>query len=179
MGKFDLQGAFARSRTLTENFENEAGAVEYLDLPGALQIALLTGPQGAVNHHEFDPEFGEVTFQLIDLAFAKERCRARLCQRHDSRADNIKREGGGKTYRLVQPRLGRTRCRSRTLRLMLRRFEQGNEHKGSRRFFRIYLKALVPALAGLIRILGLVAQSGLFWRRSLQASSPFVSGSKS
>src|SRR5262245_41833044 len=41
MCELDLQAAFTRARAATEDFEDQAGAVEHLGAPGALKVALL------------------------------------------------------------------------------------------------------------------------------------------
>ena len=52
VGELDLQAPFPCARALAENLENESGAVQHLDLPHRLEIALLDGCQRVVDDDE-------------------------------------------------------------------------------------------------------------------------------
>ena len=52
MRMLDLQRAFAGARAAAEDFQDQAGAVEHLGVPGLFQIALLHRRQRAVHHHD-------------------------------------------------------------------------------------------------------------------------------
>ena len=54
MRKLDLQRAFLGLGAAAEDFQDQAGAVEHLGVPGLLQIALLDRRQRAIHHHQFD-----------------------------------------------------------------------------------------------------------------------------
>jgi len=41
VGQFDLQSPFLRAGAMAEDLENQAGAVQDLDVPGLLEVALL------------------------------------------------------------------------------------------------------------------------------------------
>ena len=115
MSQFALQRAFAGSRARSENFQNESGPVEHLDVPGALQIALLARPERAIDDDEFDAKFGKLALQFLDLAFAHQRRRARPRDRHDNRTDHIEGDGSGEAHGFVKAGFGRAGLASRPL----------------------------------------------------------------
>ena len=53
IGEFYLQRAFSRVSPPAENFQDQAGAVEHLGVPGLFQVALLHRRERAV--HDDDP----------------------------------------------------------------------------------------------------------------------------
>ena len=67
MGELNLQAALSGLRPLAEDFEDESGSVDDLDLPGPLQIALLDWAQGAVHHDELDIGLDGERPDLFDL----------------------------------------------------------------------------------------------------------------
>ena len=71
MRVLDLQRAFAGARAPSENFQDEAGAVEHLGVPGLFQIALLHRRQRAVHHHDAGVEAFDEAGDLFDLALAE------------------------------------------------------------------------------------------------------------
>ncbi len=70
--EFDLEGAFAGAGALPEYFENEAGTVEHLGVPGPLQVALLHRGERAIHHHQTGVEAFHQTGELLYLAFSDE-----------------------------------------------------------------------------------------------------------
>ena len=171
VGELDLQGALARAGALAEDLEDQAGAVEHLQVPGLFEIALLTGTERSVDDDEFDPQFGELAFQFLDLALAEQGGWPRIGQRDDRAADDIERNGGGKPDRLIETRFRRASALALAFGAG---FQPGNQNKGPRRLLRLQAGTAFGAFAPAMADLSFVVQS-----RSLQASSPFVSGSNS
>lgn len=73
MRQLDLQSSFGCRGALAENFEDEAGAVDHLDLEPLFQIALLDGREAAID----DQQFGLLILQAVrddlDLSPAEQR----------------------------------------------------------------------------------------------------------
>ena len=82
MGEFDLHPPLGGRGTLAKDFEDQPGAVDHLALELFLKVALLHRGQRAVD----DDQFGLMQFarggDILDLAFAKQRRRSRIADRH-------------------------------------------------------------------------------------------------
>src|SRR6202035_2489160 len=85
MRQSDLQRAFPRLGAAAEDFENEAGTIKNLGVPGLLEIALLDWRQRAIHHHAFDVVRGDETDDLLDLALAEIGRGTDLADRRDQR----------------------------------------------------------------------------------------------
>src|SRR5258708_1220943 len=68
MRKLDLQRAFFGFGAAPKDFQNQAGAVEHLGVPGLLEIALLDRRQRAIHHHQFDVLPGDKPDTLLALS---------------------------------------------------------------------------------------------------------------
>jgi hypothetical protein len=104
MSVLDLQSAFARPGAATENFENEAGAVEHLGTPGIFEIALLNGRERAI--HDDNP--GVVGFDepgdLFHFAGAEIGRRPHGGEHHDAALGDIKVDCASKPDSFVEAR---------------------------------------------------------------------------
>ncbi len=108
MRMLDLQRAFAGARAPAENFQNEAGAVEHLGVPGLFQIALLHRRERAVHHHDAGFEAFDETGDLLDLALAEIGRRMQRAKQHDAGLLDVEIDGAGEPDRLVELGLGRS-----------------------------------------------------------------------
>ena len=71
--QLDLEAAFMRARARAENLEDQAGAVDDLAFPGALEIALLHRAHGGVDHDDARSSSSSIALaQPLDTR----RCRA-------------------------------------------------------------------------------------------------------
>ena len=76
--ELDLQPPLLGVRALAEDLQDEPGAVEHLDVPRPLQVALLDGRDGMIDDDEGDVAGGDQRLELLDLAGAEQGCRARV-----------------------------------------------------------------------------------------------------
>ena len=67
-GQFDLQHAFAGAGAVGEDFEDEPGPVQDLDVPFLFQIALLHRADRAVDQHQLGLGLLQGGAQFIELA---------------------------------------------------------------------------------------------------------------
>src|SRR5690606_2718558 len=102
MGKLDLKRAFARLRPLAEYFENKARPVDDLDLPAALEIALLDGRYRPVDDDNVDFRAADELAEFVDLPLAEQRAGLRLCEWNDFRVDNVERNRRGQRHGLFK-----------------------------------------------------------------------------
>ena len=86
MGELDLQAPFPRPRALAENFEDQPGAVEHLDVPRRLEIALLHRRQRMIDDDEPGILGAHQPRQLLDLAGAEQGRRPRDSARARARS---------------------------------------------------------------------------------------------
>ena len=102
MGQLYLQHAFLAAGAASENFKDEAGAVQHLAFPFGLKIALLYGRKLGVDYHQLSffivNNFGD----LCNLASADIGCGIGLWQGGDQGADNLQVNGFGQTNGLVE-----------------------------------------------------------------------------
>src|SRR5690606_24667640 len=103
--ELDLQAAFRGGRALAENFEDQAGAIDYLALELFLEVALLDRRQRAVD----DDQFGRVLLAgsryALDLAMPEQRRRANLADRDHQRLGHHQPDRQRQAARLLQPRV--------------------------------------------------------------------------
>src|SRR5438105_60053 len=90
MRKLDLEHAFAGMSTAAKDFENEAGAVENLGIPGALQIALLDRRKRGVDDDEIGLALLHDSGDLGDFARAEKSRRSWFGKRSDQFGDDFK-----------------------------------------------------------------------------------------
>ena len=82
--ELNLQLALVAARAGTENFEDEADAVEHLHTQVALKVELLGGRQGLIEDHGLGLVEGDDGFDLVGLARANEqRCIGRFALGRD------------------------------------------------------------------------------------------------
>ena len=118
---FDLQHAFAGACAIREDFQNQTGSVQKLDLPGLFQIALLNRRDRAIDKHKLDVIGFERGFQLFDFARSKQHAGLDLRQANDIGPDHLEiRQGRSKRNRLFQSRRGVT--------FLIRGFYFGTQH---------------------------------------------------
>jgi hypothetical protein len=105
MRQLDLQAAFPRLRALSENLEDESGPVDDLDLPSALEIALLDRRQRVIDNDELRVLGLDDAAQLLNFPFAEQG--AGLGGRHgyDAALTDVEADCTGKADGLRQARI--------------------------------------------------------------------------
>ena len=106
MREFDLQRAFLGLGAAAEDFQDQAGAVEHLGVPGLLQIALLDRRQRAIHHHQFDLVPGDEADDFLDLALAEIGRGPDLADRRDDGFRDGQVDRAREAFGLLEPRLG-------------------------------------------------------------------------
>jgi hypothetical protein len=103
-GQFNLKHAFAAPGAVGEDFKDQPGPVEQLDLPFAFQIALLDGTDGAIDQHEFNIFGCKARLKFRDLAGAEQQPRLGLRQAHNLGPGYLDvGQGCGQRHRFGQP----------------------------------------------------------------------------
>ena len=105
MGEFDLQRALARLGTLTEDFEDQAGAVENLDRQFLLEIALLNRAETAIHDEKLDLFIMNQIFEFFQLSRPEQRAGPHDGDDVNPAVDNIEIEGRRQPGDLIQTRL--------------------------------------------------------------------------
>ena len=112
MRQFDLQRALLGRRALAEDVQDQAGAVDDLAAPGALQVALLHRRQRRIDDRDRDPALGDRLALRGHLALAQQRGGPPAAQRQDRGMHHHQPDRRRQPDRLGQPLLGRAaRCR--------------------------------------------------------------------
>ena len=96
-----LQFSFKTARSLGENIENQATAIQYPALQALLQIALLPRTQGGARYDEFRFVFNNATPEILDLAFADEVARIWADPAADQLIDNNGARRSGEFCKLL------------------------------------------------------------------------------
>ena len=104
MGEVDLQRAFLGGGAATEDFEDQARAVNDLCAPFLFEIALLNRGQRMIDDHEACVEFIEQRLHFGDLARPHERGGARLADRDNQALNDGQIDGASKADRLLETR---------------------------------------------------------------------------
>lgn len=102
MGKLDLQYAFARRSTGTEDIENEARTVENLAVHRLFEIALLAWRELGIDDHDLHVVLFHHLGKLLDLPLAKQGGRAHGPDGKHSLPDNHKADRRGEPDSLFQ-----------------------------------------------------------------------------
>src|ERR1700756_3388410 len=105
MREFDLQRALLRFRAAAKDFQDQAGAIKHLGVPGLFQVSLLNRRQRAIHHDQLDVMAGDETDNLLDLALAEIGRGANLSDRRNQRVRDLEIDGARKPRGLVKPRL--------------------------------------------------------------------------
>ena len=104
----DLQRSFAGAGAPSEDFQDQAGAVEHLGAPGLFEIALLYGRERAVHDDDADLLALDDASKLVDLALADVSRGPDVAQRGDAGSDHVELDRAREPDRLFEPRLRRT-----------------------------------------------------------------------
>ncbi len=127
-GHLHLQHALAGARPVGEDFQDQPGPVEKLDLPRLFQVALLHRRHRPVDQDKVGPGSLQHCAQLVHLAGAEQVSGPRLGKRHDGIAHQLDaRQGGGQRNSLFKGALG--------IPPVALRFQVGMEDKGTGRPF--------------------------------------------
>ncbi len=105
-GQLDLQLAFPRAGAAGEDLQDQPGAVDHLDLAGALQVALLHGAERIVDHDDVDLLTIADAGDLLDLAGPEQGGGRDRAQGYDQALADVEVQGLGQADGLVQTRLG-------------------------------------------------------------------------
>ncbi len=110
--QLDLQAALMRARPRAENFEDQAGAVDDLAFPGALEIALLHRADRGIDDDDGDRlELGDRLRPGVSTAPVPSSVAGRQRpQPNDLRRDDVEIDGACQPDRLVEPPLRRARA---------------------------------------------------------------------
>src|SRR5690606_9971623 len=103
--ELDLELAFPGPCALAEDLEDEAGAVDDLAFPGALEVALLDRRERPIHHHELDRFRLDERAEALNLAAADQGRRPRLGDPDRFRMDDGEADGERKARSLGKARL--------------------------------------------------------------------------
>src|SRR3974390_3103555 len=106
---FDLQRAFPRPCPSSEDFQNQAGAVDDFRTPCFLEVALLHGRDRTIHHHHGSRKAFDHSGDLVDLAFADIGGGPDFIERDQPGFDDCQVNCAGKANRLFKARLRRAR----------------------------------------------------------------------
>ena len=87
---------------LSEDFEDEPGAVDHLGLPAPFEVALLHRAERGVDDDEANRALSNDGAQILDIAAAEQRRRDRPRNAHDLRADDVEVDRPRQRDRLVE-----------------------------------------------------------------------------
>ena len=91
-GKLDLEAALVGARARAENLEDQAGAVDDLAFPGALEIALLHRRDRGIDDRDRDALIRDGFAELLDRAAAEQRRRPPALQLDDLGRGDLERD---------------------------------------------------------------------------------------
>src|SRR5262245_7275933 len=111
MRKLDLQGALARARAPSENFEDQSRAVDYFRVPRLLQIALLNRRKRTIHDHDRRRHAFCKPGDFINLALANIGRRSNFAERHQSGFDDCQIDSARKPDGFLKTRFRRTGVR--------------------------------------------------------------------
>jgi hypothetical protein len=107
MRKLDLQPAFRRGRTLAENLQDKAGAIDHFRPDLIFQILLLDRRQRRIDDQQMRAAPARRLGKLLDLTLAEQRRRPDGAHADSPRPNHIDTDGSGKALGLFDPRLRR------------------------------------------------------------------------
>lgn len=105
VGEFHLQPPLGRSRSLPENLEDQAGAVDHFALQPVFQIALLNGRKRAIHHNQVSIFLFAPNGYAVDLTGTEQRAWLAVADRQDERIGNDYADRQRQPARFFQPRL--------------------------------------------------------------------------
>ncbi len=108
MGEFDLQAPFPRPCALAENFQDQPGAVENLQVPRRLEIALLHRGERMIDNDQARILGAHQPRQLFDFSATEQSRRPRIRHWHDPARLDVEMDRGGEADRFIEPRLRRS-----------------------------------------------------------------------
>src|SRR5258706_15878169 len=106
MRQLDLQRALFGLGAAAKNFEDQAGAVEHLCVPGLFEIALLDRRQRAIHYDQLDVVPGDEADDLLDLALAEIGRGPELAEWRNQRVRDHESDRARQPLGFLEPRLG-------------------------------------------------------------------------
>lgn len=105
MGELHLEPAFGSGRALSEDLENEAGAIYHLRLRGVLEILLLDRADRPVDDEKVRFRDPQLIRDFLDLPLPEQRRGTRLTDLEGDPLGNLYADCPGKPLGLVEPRV--------------------------------------------------------------------------